>query len=161
MQAQHKKCKLFKRERCDRHRQTTSAQKKQQMQFTLLYVREVQRPALTCRTALLATCYSCNTRCAQFFLATPSTVTHFPCHLCTHSITLAAIYSPRNTHMRYREYMHGDSHFQQYFIVWLSIRPLRSCFLQNKSKQIILFSWVWQPVCESFPALGWAAVSIF
>lgn len=34
-------------------------------------------------------------------------------------------------------------------------------FGQNKSEQIFLFSWVWQPACESPPALGWAAVSPF
>lgn len=34
-------------------------------------------------------------------------------------------------------------------------------FGQNKSEQIFLFSWVWQPACESPPALGWADVSPF
>lgn len=70
-------------------------------------------------------------------------------------------FTQKTPHMSYWEYMHGDSHSRRYFIAWLSIRLPRPCFLQNKSKLIFLFSWVWQPVCESVPALGWTAVSIF
>lgn len=40
------------------------------------------------------------------------------------------IYPPSNADMRYRGYMHRDSHSQQYFIIRLPVRPLRPGILQ-------------------------------